>query len=832
MGDLDELAILVDQQRAEGGGAQGLCAGCGYRLRGLPDATCPECGRPFDPHNPATMNLSGRPYGPLARVLFAPPARVLAIAAVCIFLWHGWLAHLPSRPRPAHLFHVHVAWTILLITVGLLMLLRHRAIKRLRPPADLRGSIRSLWLVPVLFILMMSLAGTSLPFRAVFWISRPFLDRFVAEITSQPLRMDYADRSIGLFSATSIHATFDEVAFWFTPTGTGLVYARRPAGEQDPPGLWRTAVIPLGGGWRMVRNSQTTRIAAQYRALEQLADDPALARQQILLLADTLRLPKLAYPHPQEAGLYDTPPRPAWHGTPEIVAHQRPPQPGIFPGLLRPDLRAVIQLGKDAEPLLRQLMNDPLASARLNGVIAAMEIGPEAIGLLPDLVMRLSDADGSVRAFAAAALGALGPSTHPATPALLTALRDSDADVRYNAAVALRRIAPRWEDYPRLFPEVLAELMDDPRTRPSAFATGILAQRATLAHNDPTLTRITNEGTRWQLGQLLAQGHLPPPRPPGDHTARSARRDDPPARRPGEIERQVQEAIDIIETHAGRQPLQPAAVAPVERSRPGNSNWDVDQALRTLRAIGPDAAPAIESLLWLAEVDPYYFMRADIYQVLMRIGPAARPAVPLLLRAMRHPARSNHPAQPAAQVYMMLAREDRELARELMTILPTLPEYQRTQVLQELPRLGPAAEEIMPLLPTLLLHSQSQRQLAIGIIEQIGPPAAPLVPEMEQAMRHNGSVSGHGAAMARALGAIGPIHPRVIPILMGMLDDWPPDQYVAAEVLGSFGPAAIEAVPVLEKHARFDLDWHMRAVCRAALERIRGPAEQAIEPMR
>ena len=30
------------------------CTGCGYRLRGLPDPLCPECGRSFDPADPTT----------------------------------------------------------------------------------------------------------------------------------------------------------------------------------------------------------------------------------------------------------------------------------------------------------------------------------------------------------------------------------------------------------------------------------------------------------------------------------------------------------------------------------------------------------------------------------------------------------------------------------------------------------------------------------------------------------------------------------------------------------------------------------------------------------
>lgn len=28
---------------------QGLCVGCGYDLRGLSEARCPECNTPFDP---------------------------------------------------------------------------------------------------------------------------------------------------------------------------------------------------------------------------------------------------------------------------------------------------------------------------------------------------------------------------------------------------------------------------------------------------------------------------------------------------------------------------------------------------------------------------------------------------------------------------------------------------------------------------------------------------------------------------------------------------------------------------------------------------------------
>src|SRR5687767_10927483 len=48
-----------------------LCRGCDYPLRGLSENRRPECGRPFDPTDPTTMNF-GRPIGRLGRLLLRP----------------------------------------------------------------------------------------------------------------------------------------------------------------------------------------------------------------------------------------------------------------------------------------------------------------------------------------------------------------------------------------------------------------------------------------------------------------------------------------------------------------------------------------------------------------------------------------------------------------------------------------------------------------------------------------------------------------------------------------------------------------------------------------
>jgi predicted RNA-binding Zn-ribbon protein involved in translation (DUF1610 family) len=37
-----------------------FCLGCGYRLHGLPEARCPECGRDFNPDDPSSVDASPR----------------------------------------------------------------------------------------------------------------------------------------------------------------------------------------------------------------------------------------------------------------------------------------------------------------------------------------------------------------------------------------------------------------------------------------------------------------------------------------------------------------------------------------------------------------------------------------------------------------------------------------------------------------------------------------------------------------------------------------------------------------------------------------------------
>src|SRR5882672_9022713 len=81
-----------------------FCQACGYSLRGLTARRCPECGRPFNPSDSATMSI-GRPLHRWQRTLLVPigwPTVLLAILGAAM------LAYLSARPhlRP-------IPWSVL-----------------------------------------------------------------------------------------------------------------------------------------------------------------------------------------------------------------------------------------------------------------------------------------------------------------------------------------------------------------------------------------------------------------------------------------------------------------------------------------------------------------------------------------------------------------------------------------------------------------------------------------------------------------------------------------------------------------------------------------------
>jgi hypothetical protein len=195
----------------------GACWECGYSLRGLETPRCPECGRKFDPANPATMNM-GWEVRRVVKWLMRPPGwptHLLTALAVVTSLWAAAAPtgrdafvdllglsvsfidnyeDLATRVRdlsdPGGRFLIGV---VLWLAVAAVWISRRVArgitVKRLskQPAAPLAYWRR--WLVtPVIFGLTVLLCRSILPVWAGFWISKPWLEKAVVDAKSGAVR--------------------------------------------------------------------------------------------------------------------------------------------------------------------------------------------------------------------------------------------------------------------------------------------------------------------------------------------------------------------------------------------------------------------------------------------------------------------------------------------------------------------------------------------------------------------------------------------------------------------------------------------------------------------
>ena len=165
----------------------GLCLDCYYPLRDLGENRCPECGRPFDPRLPRTMNMGGRP-GPVARLfLRAVPWPVMVFAALPL-LPLLWIA---TDPMIYGMFGEYLLSGFTLVPVaavcaGWLGIKSWLVQRHGQPESVLKADVRRWrpvgWFAAGVVLLVL----LKVPLRVAFLASRPALERVAAQARAAP----------------------------------------------------------------------------------------------------------------------------------------------------------------------------------------------------------------------------------------------------------------------------------------------------------------------------------------------------------------------------------------------------------------------------------------------------------------------------------------------------------------------------------------------------------------------------------------------------------------------------------------------------------------------
>jgi hypothetical protein len=194
----------------------GSCWECGYSLRGLETARCPECGRKFDPRDEATMNM-GRKVQRLVRWLMRPPGwpmRLLTAMAALTSVWaaatpmsRGHLAVLSCRlligdefawrrlsnqmhllgSSDAHYLIGLLLWLIVAAAWTFRRIARGITVRRLSNQKPATFAYWRRWLfTPLTLGATLIACWTRIPVVMGFWLSKPALETVVKDVRALP----------------------------------------------------------------------------------------------------------------------------------------------------------------------------------------------------------------------------------------------------------------------------------------------------------------------------------------------------------------------------------------------------------------------------------------------------------------------------------------------------------------------------------------------------------------------------------------------------------------------------------------------------------------------
>jgi HEAT repeat protein len=369
-----------------------------------------------------------------------------------------------------------------------------------------------------------------------------------------------------------------------------------------------------------------------------------------------------------------------------------------------------------AVPLVEALKTAKSERVRAGAARALAVVGPDALDHVPALIAAVKDPDPHVRHEVVLALGAIGRPAAAAVPALIAALDDGDYVVPPGAAIALGQLGPEAEGASAALCKALASPAPDLRAQAQAALVAIgpgavPSLREALKSGDPVVVTLAARA----VGRIGPKARAAVP-----ELARAFNQNN------YDVKVATAEALAVLRARS------PAAV-PALALAVGHGDTGVAAAaaalLRELKAATPAVVAAFVNRLETPRTaaPESVALHKLVIQALGDIGPAARPAVPVLLVALDDPALTDDAAR---SVRVILAPKAGGV--ELVNVLNTQGQLDDRQLAMVL---GSGAADAVPALTELLGHTRARvRAAAARSLGRLGAVAEASRPALVKAL--------------------------------------------------------------------------------------------------